>query len=417
MSVDKFFVALREEQDRSRAAADHVGRARERAALPKELRSATRPRSLTFGIAAALALAAGIVLFVARAGAPSGALEFSVGAKSQAGRVGAFIAAPSAGELPLRFSDGTQVALSAGAGARVLSVETNGAHIVLEKGRASASVVHQPGTHWRVDAGPFEIAVVGTRFDVSWDPSEQVMGLVLKEGAVVVSGSFLRESMRVGAGQSLHAFCNEARAELVDDSAPRVPQAELVVAPAPAPATPLGAAPATPSGPAPATPSGPAPTPVIVSAAASTSWQALAGSGKFREALALVEQLGFEAECRGASGQDLLTLGDAARLAGSTPRAREAYLAARAKLPGGGRATYGLGLTAFDQQRDFASSARWFETYLREQPSGALRAEASGRLLESLSRSGQTARAREASEQYLARYPKGAHAALARRLR
>ncbi len=407
MSVDQFFEALREEQDRSRAAADHVGRARARAALPKQSRS-ERPRPLALGIAGALAVAAGVALFVARGEAP-GSLEFSVGDKAQAGRVGAFIAAPSTGELPLRFSDGTQLALSAGAGARVLSVETNGAHLVLEKGRATASVVHQPGAHWRVDAGPFEIVVVGTRFDVSWDPSERVMGLVLKEGAVVVSGAFLREPMRVGAGQSLHAFCNEARAELVDDSAPKVPNAELVAAPAPAPATPLGAAPSTPSG--------PAPTPVMVSAAASTSWQALAGSGKFREALALVEQLGFEAECRRASGQDLLTLGDAARLAGSTARAREAYLAARAKLPGGGRATYGLGLIAFDQQRDFASSARWFETYLREQPSGALRAEASGRLLESLSRSGQAARAREVSEQYLARYPKGAHAALARQLR
>ncbi len=405
MSAEHLFESLREEQDQARARLDYVGLARARAAVIKP-RPARVSRPLAFGLAGALALAAAVALLMTRAPTASEGLAFSVGAAVEPGRVGAFMVAPMSGQLPLRFSDGTLVTLAEGAGARVLSVDTHGAHIVLEKGRAVASVVHQPHSQWRVDAGPFEIAVIGTRFEVSWEPSEQAMSLQLAEGAVIVSGAFLREPMRVTAGQTLRAFCNEARAELVDQGtrqelkpgeAARVPVPASVVAEAiasAAPTAPLGAR-RTP---------------------ATLSWQDLAAAGKYREALALVEQSGFEAECRSASGQDLLALGDAARLVGSASRAREAYAAARGKLPGGGRASYGLGLIAFDQQRDFSAAARWFETYLQQQPSGGLRGEASGRLLESLSRSGQTAKARQHAAHYLVSYPRGAHAELARQL-
>jgi len=45
-----------------------------------------------------------------------------------------------------------------------------------------------------------------------------------------------------------------------------------------------------------------------------------------------------------------------------------------------------------------------------------MRAEATGRLLESLQRSGQKGRAHNVAEQYLAKYPRGAQAALAQQL-
>ncbi len=72
----------------------------------------------------------------------------------------------------------------------------------------------------------------------------------------------------------------------------------------------------------------------------------------------------------------LPNLGHAARRSGSAVRAEQAYAAARDKLPSGGRASYGLGLVAFDQRGDYVAAARWFETYLREQPNGLLREEA-----------------------------------------
>jgi len=148
----------------------------------------------------------------------------------------------------------------------------------------------------------------------------------------------------------------------------------------------------------------------------SDAWRTLVTGGRYREALELVERGGFDEQCRRAAGLDLLELGDVARYAGSAKEARQAYMAARGKLPGGGRSAYGLGLTAFDQERDFSGAARWFETYLAEQSEGDLRREAAGRAMEAWERAGAHDKARAAALEYLRQYPNGVEAAVARQL-
>lgn len=398
MTEESFFEKLRDEQDRLREQADYLGQAKARAAVRKSPRTPSRRGRLAFAGAAALSAAAAFGLWQWHDHRPA-QLSFSVGDSGQRGSVGSFLAAPADRELPLRFADGTRVALGAGTSARVASLDAHGAHIVLEKGRAQATVVHRPGSHWRVDVGPFEVAVVGTRFDVGWDAATRVLDLRLEEGVVLVSGGFLLDAVSVHAGETLRAFADDARIELVkrqEPSKPAAPAAEVASSIAAGePAPPVAVQPVQPSAP---------------------TWQTLASLGKYREAVAAAEKTGFDAECRRASGQELLALGDAARLSGATERARQAYTVARTKLPSGGRASYGLGLIAFDQRGDFADAAHWFEAYLSEQPSGALRAEATGRLMEALERAGQSQRARQVAEQYLARYPSGAQASLARKL-
>jgi TolA-binding protein len=59
-------------------------------------------------------------------------------------------------------------------------------------------------------------------------------------------------------------------------------------------------------------------------------------------------------------------------------------------------------------------AAQWFDTYLREQPQGLLAREAAGRLIESYRASGNASAAQTAAARYLARYPHGPHASLAR---
>jgi hypothetical protein len=74
-----------------------------------------------------------------------------------------------------------------------------------------------------------------------------------------------------------------------------------------------------------------------------------------------------------------------------------------------------LGKIAADQLGAGGEALRWFEEYLREAPNGALREQALGRSLE-LVRHGDPARAHRAAQRYLAEYPGGAYAALAKKV-
>jgi TolA-binding protein len=145
------------------------------------------------------------------------------------------------------------------------------------------------------------------------------------------------------------------------------------------------------------------------------TWKTLAASGRYQDAFALIQSRGFERVCGSASTQELVQLGDVARLAGQPAAARRAYVKARSASKVA-MAAYGLGLTAFDQERNYPQAARWFRTYLRERPRGGLRREALGRLMEALRRSGDRSGARQVARRYVKEFPDGTHASLARRL-
>jgi hypothetical protein len=406
---DNFWQDLRDAQDAALQRSDNVRVVRER--MPSRPPIEERKARWPFAVAATLSLAAAGVLGIFGFRHANKALSFEVGDQHEAGRVETWIAAPDGSNVPLKFSDGSDVTVDPGARARVTQLDAQGAHVLLERGRAVASVIHRENTHWQVAAGPFLVSVVGTRFDVSWDPDTEVFRIHLQEGRVLVSGSFLHDPQAVSTGQTLRAACKEGRSELVEVRGGEHELGELD-APANAPAA---AEPADSNDGAGATASAPGGA-AHGAEARRTTWQELAAAGKYREALESAEKSGFEAELHHASGKDLLALGDAARLAGNSSRARQAYLAARDRIPGGGRATYGLGLLAFDQQLDFAEAARWFEAYVAQHPGGALRREAEGRLIEAWQRAGEPEKARRAASRYLVDYPTGAHAALARQL-
>src|SRR6185503_7147028 len=106
-------------------------------------------------------------------------------------------------------------------------------------------------------------------------------------------------------------------------------------------------------------------------------WTTLARQGHFRRAYETVAAAGFEAECERSPADELLLLGDTARLSGHQDQARQAYQTLRRRFagsPAAAQAAFHLGrLTGGD---------RWFETYLAEQPGGPLAEAALGRLLE-----------------------------------
>ncbi|HEV8325764.1 MAG TPA: FecR domain-containing protein [Myxococcota bacterium] len=428
-------LARAQDDAREGAVAERAGAGRARLLASLSRRRRVRQTAVIGGAALAGALAAGLVAAVLRGdaggGAPAGdvPLAFVVGDGTTPGRAGDWVVAPAGGDAPLRFADGTELRLAAGATGRVVATEAAGATFALEDGEVTAAVVHRPGARWSVVAGPFEVHVTGTRFRVRWEADVQALSLTLEKGSVLLRGPLLGEGRAVTAGEvvtvSLPAHRLEVGALANDaDALAAVPSASVTAAPEPArtmaPAhTPAPVGPGTAAG-AGATTSAPAST----SAAPSTEppardWKALFASHDYPGAFLAADRAGFTALCMEAPAEDLAALADVARYAGPRLRAVEAYETLRNRFPGdpaAAVAAYRLGSIHYDDPSGAALAAYWFGVYLAELPDGPLAREAAGRRIEALDRSGESDAARAAAVQYLRLYPHGPHAELARRL-
>lgn len=134
--------------------------------------------------------------------------ERPLGVDVQGGRTepGGAIATTADGSATLAFSDGTRVVLAGASSARVAARDARGAQVVVERGHVRFDVVHRAHTRWRVAAGPFEIAVTGTSFDVDWPAAaRRTLVIDLHVGSVIVSGSLAGEGLSLRAGQRLVA--------------------------------------------------------------------------------------------------------------------------------------------------------------------------------------------------------------------
>jgi transmembrane sensor len=326
--------------------------------------------------------------------------------------VGEWVSAADPAAPHIHFSDGSEVALSPGSRARLATLDAVGAHLVLESGAADVRVTPNHGARYRVSLGPFAVDVTGTRFDVGFRPSDELFTLTLHEGKVVVSGCVLGEGRTLLAGESLSASCRAGHFEISALGSRVAPSAS----PEPL-STPDANAPGAAEDVGLEAEAGRALGRDAASAA--RHWQRLSKQGRFVDAYALIELDGFEAAVARAPVSELSLLGDTARFAGKPGDALIAYQALR--LRGAGttpakQAAFSIGRVHFDQRAAYAEAARWFRTYLAEQPGGPLAREASGRLMESLSRLGDRAGAREVAEGYLAKYPHGPHERVARQL-
>lgn len=350
-----------------------------------------------------LAIAAALFLFIrSRGGEGSGApasastsLAFEVAASQ--GVVGAPVRSPAASDLPLRFSDGTTVLLGRETEAKVIEVTANGARVAIQRGRAivavraRSSASSASSARWSFDVGPFTVATPrshATTFTTSWDVIEGLFDLELHDGDVEVSGPTIAGRRAVAAGQTLH-IAVKIDGESLDERSSPPPRPSTAPAGAPAPA--------------------PAPAP---------SWKALSVDGKYAEALSVATKE-FDSITSHGSADDVMMLGDTARLAGDAQRAKRAYVAARQRLPGSNQAAlaaFTLGRMAA-QTGDEVDATRWFDTFLSERPNDRLAREAMGRSMELLDKRGETTRARSLADQYSTKYPDGPHVKLARKIK
>jgi TolA-binding protein len=404
-ALDGLFRRIAGEQDALRARSNLAERLAQRFGdAPKPKAPARRKWALAF---AAAFVTAGVAL---AAFAPSGGLRVRVGESAETALVGAWLGAPDSKPLPLEFSDGSRFELAPRARARLVALGENGARVELGSGKLRVHVIPQRSTDYTLVAGPFAVRVTGTRFELGYTPESDVFELFLEEGQVEIRGCAFGKGRLLAAGQSVKASCKAPSVD-VRYGPPRAEETAKRVEPS-------VPAPVTPDVPPPSAPAERAPAPSAVSSAV-PSWRALAASGAYREAFAAVSARGFEAECARSNAESLGTLADVARLAGAPRRAEHALVTLRARFPGTGDAAlaaFTLGRLEFDEYRSYQKAAGWFETYLRERPSGSMAREALGRLLEARYRAKDLGGARDVASRYLREYPSGPHAELASRV-
>jgi hypothetical protein len=411
------------------AEADRAGRL----ALERRLRSdaARGARSARPWLFAAAALAAATLFaFVELRPRP---VRYEVrGAPSD----GPYISAPASAEVTVAFSDGSSLAAGPGARLRVDEARVTGARVLLERGTASVHVEHHATSAWNFVAGPFDVHVTGTRFELSWDPSGEALDLKLVEGAVEVRGPFAEAPISVRAGQRFRADLASRSMTVID-----APRAESSAAPT---ATLARALPETTSSALPPPDALVKPSnddesvaradarvageearaaghaehgarPALAQPSAE-SWSELVARGQFETVVAKARERGTS-ECEEVcSAADLRALADALRYTGRSGAAESALLSLRSRFATareGRSAAFLLGRVN-EARGATAAAERWYDTYLRELPAGDLAAEAlAGKMRTVFASSGRAAAAPLAS-QYLARYPNGVHAQTAR---
>lgn len=344
-----------------------------------------------FGMAAAIALT--VALW------PEAPLGVTVN-----GRAGtAELVESGTSEAVVDFSDGSEVRVREASQLRVLNVTAQGAQVALDRGSAKVSVVHRQKTKWVFMAGPYKVHVVGTQFELKWNPQTGGLAVEMDEGIVEVEGPGLARQ-RVTSRQKLEAFAEPASASLYLEAPPLPPETdtEPVVAtgtpsrrraPQPAPEK-VVEKPPRPSGP---------------------SWRYLADKGDSRGAMNAAEQAGFEWLTQSMPTADVLELGDVALRAKRPAEAKQAWLAVRERFPatpGSAEAALRLGRLAADQ-RDVSGAGRWYGIAAKA-PVGSTASQALGEWLELLVQAQRTDDARRVAGDYLKRFRNGPQSELAR---
>ncbi len=383
-----------------------------RAIVPGEKPQALRVHSLlrwrmqfTVGT---VALVVGLVFFVSRKTAPI-ALTYQVtGAVADRG----YLQLPDVtSTAAVSFSDGSRIRIEPSTSARIAGVNADGAHLVLERGLLEVDVVHRAGAAWTIEAGPYEVAITGTAFSMSWDSDELTVAMI--RGSVMVKGPLATSGVSVLAGQRLSVRGHDHSLSIVEQTrAPNPPEHEDRLAtagsaqtqePAPRPSATAGA---TASG----------GTAGMGGSGTTQSWAVRVASGDYLSVLREAEEKDLEATLSNGSLADLAALADAARYLRRNDVARQALGTERSRFPHSSEAHAAGFLLArlVEEEGDVLGAASGYDLYLRESPRGSFAQEAMGRELALLRGRGDRTAALPIAERYLREFPLGPYTRIAR---
>lgn len=306
--------------------------------------------------------------------------------------------ATEASSTQVFFSDTSEVTLFPHTTLR-LEVQKEGRVLArLTQGKLSVRVHHRDSTDYRFLAGPYEVQVVGTAFDLDYDPDSEHLHLAMHEGRVLVrdaSGTL----QAVTAGQTLER-----------------PESK-----GPPPSGQTSSAPEDPISPQEASTHLSQRNPTHRSAAPARSepsapnFRDLARRGQFAEIVAFAEREGVERILRERSPEDLQELAQAARYTGRMALAERTFGHLERVFPTsapGTTASFFVGRMA-EERGLFGEALGRYTTYLAASPEGLYSAEALGRKMALIQKTQGKTAALSSAREYLKRFPKGPYRTLA----
>ncbi len=300
-----------------------------------------------------LALVAALVSFSILRDRPV-PLSFAVG--NSPGRPGEIISSGPELSVPLRFSDGSVLKLNPSGRGRVLATVPHGARVELERGALEASVVHRTNTAWAISAGPFVVAVTGTKFQTEWAPERHELKVTVQEGAVVVSGGMLPAPERVSQGNTLRVVLGSA-----NQGANRTPSWRITASDH-------------------ATPDTPSQAELAEAQAASVKPNTLGDSRA--HVLPAERPASYQAVFDGGSPTDLVRLSETLRSRGDSANATRALLALRSRFPRDPRSA--LAARTLSEialgRHDCVAARRWLASYAKDSQVGTAQSELTQRV-------------------------------------
>jgi hypothetical protein len=333
---------------------------------------------------------------------------------------GGYLRESDSAGIKLLFNEGSKIVLTPGTRGRLRAVGNEGARVAIDHGTASFQVTPSNDRHWWVEVGPFLVAVKGTVFTVSWDPSSERFALSLRNGHVVVSGPLTGGDIALRAGQRLSVNLPQAETLItedkpetstVDDAAgASVPH--VAIQPLPSPQSAVGGSSAVNESDVPSNGSS-------SRLDGKRRWADLLASGHWDGILADVERVGVKTTLDKASSEDLFSLATAARYRRRTDLARDALLAVRRRFADSPRsldALFLLGRVEDSREGGEIRAIEWYDEYLALAAVGTYAAEALGRKMILTDEMHGRAEARPIAEEYLRRFPGGSYAGSARAL-
>lgn len=348
--------------------------------------SARRMALLTLGPAAAAAAATVLIT----SWLTPGPLSYEVvGATNDAGLIDT-----GTNTATVDFSDESRIVAHPGTTLHMSVVGEHAALARLQDGNLNVHVEHADETDWRFLAGPYEVRVVGTKFDLEWQPEAEQLSIVMHEGRVRVMGPEKSETfLSAGQAKTFGHSRKVAKAEPPpEDPAVRGPKEPVEAAnDAPGPQPAVGRVVAKP-----------------------VSWAKLVSKGRFDDVVQEAERLGIDTALNTRGVQDLQALAQAAQYTGRSPLALKAWAQVRQRF-GGKQAAFFMG-RIYDQQGNAHSALRWLNVYLSEAASDVYASEALGRKLTLVQRLQGEASAEAVAREYLRRFPTGTYARTAKAL-